>query len=662
VTVSTTDSSDDSAGSSPISGELYSPEKLDREADGAEDDGDDILSWASSPAYVPKSPSLSQEEFPPDSSAVDGSSYILPNNHHPLFVDQNEVSTPRSGEDVAMNDASLEPGAQVSPCATRTSEIFPSAVLAKTPKPNLITKQVQSAAESLTLDSSVIKPFWPKEGVSQGYLPPHSLSVIPQSPPITRRGKPFSPESDSYSQSPGDSFHIHPSRIRSTEGSPYRLKNPKATPRPVASPSQSQSRGHLPSGSKYPTASLTNIIPSTFPSTIFHVSPSNAIAVLDSRFTDTPSEGTSVMAEEQIQDDPDSPFHETAHSPVSKGTAQSTTPTRPLDRPHVSSPDIASSPPLHARAVPPGHQKRPASSPAAPKRAGKRPAHSASVFQFSQDEPVPQDPVVDARRLKREFLRTRSLKEPVSGEADRSKFDPSNMPPSGPKNRGAKSSQPFPPTTPSKIDTTTPANCMPFERTGRCPYPATCPYDHIPNPVKTPQSVVYKPTNFTPTNKSSKPTSAQHPVQVSKLDASQKYPSLSTKPLACKLPPPESSDQTKVIGEINLPEKPITMEILHSDFTSAYPGYNGNVKHFTSMLGKINGLEKDGKLHRSLWDDFVTKHKTDYAPYMLECADQGDMPMLYEKFYGDKIDHPTDMKGVINPTKLRALFPTEARE
>ncbi|KAI9810047.1 MAG: hypothetical protein M1827_006745 [Pycnora praestabilis] len=92
-------------------------------------------------------------------------------------------------------------------------------------------------------------------------------------------------------------------------------------------------------------------------------------------------------------------------------------------------------------------------------------------------------------------------------------------------------------------------------------------------------------------------------------------------------------------------------------FQSTYPQYAGNIAHFVTMCTRIEMLlAGDCMEHRSLWDDFIGRHKTDYKQYILDCAEQGDDAVPYEKFYRDEIEEPTYTKRVVTPTNLKEVL------
>lgn len=88
-------------------------------------------------------------------------------------------------------------------------------------------------------------------------------------------------------------------------------------------------------------------------------------------------------------------------------------------------------------------------------------------------------------------------------------------------------------------------------------------------------------------------------------------------------------------------------------FTSVYPEYQGSKKHFVGMCGKIAKLQRADRMeHKSLWDDFIVRHKTDYPPYLQRCLEHAEDAKSYERFYRDEVDEPVYNKRVMQPNTL----------
>lgn len=91
-------------------------------------------------------------------------------------------------------------------------------------------------------------------------------------------------------------------------------------------------------------------------------------------------------------------------------------------------------------------------------------------------------------------------------------------------------------------------------------------------------------------------------------------------------------------------------------FRNAYPDYDGDVKHFLTLCRKIEKLGKCNSLPRSMWDDFLIRHKSDYAHHVRKCMETGDDPMPYDVFYNDEIEEPAYRKRIINPSILGSII------
>ncbi|KAI9706721.1 MAG: hypothetical protein M1836_003732 [Candelina mexicana] len=95
-------------------------------------------------------------------------------------------------------------------------------------------------------------------------------------------------------------------------------------------------------------------------------------------------------------------------------------------------------------------------------------------------------------------------------------------------------------------------------------------------------------------------------------------------------------------------------------FKAAYPDYTGEPSHFRTMCSRIERLLAEDRMeHRSLWDDFVGRHRTDYKRYVVECTEGGEDPLPYEKFYRDHIDEPKYTKRILSPTTLKEALHSE---
>ena len=93
-------------------------------------------------------------------------------------------------------------------------------------------------------------------------------------------------------------------------------------------------------------------------------------------------------------------------------------------------------------------------------------------------------------------------------------------------------------------------------------------------------------------------------------------------------------------------------------FKKTYPEYNGTKEHFHGMCKKIDQLLRADRMeHRSLWDDFIIRHKTDYPTYLQRCVDNVEDAKSYERFYRDEIDGPRFTQRIVQPGSLREIVP-----
>ncbi|KAL9116641.1 MAG: hypothetical protein Q9187_006834 [Circinaria calcarea] len=97
-------------------------------------------------------------------------------------------------------------------------------------------------------------------------------------------------------------------------------------------------------------------------------------------------------------------------------------------------------------------------------------------------------------------------------------------------------------------------------------------------------------------------------------------------------------------------------------FKQTYPEYTGSETHFIAMCGKLRSLELQNRVeHRSLWDDFIVRHKIEYRQYLLQCTEQAEDPIPYEQFYREQIETSRFTKAIITPVNLRnILMPQES--
>lgn len=95
-------------------------------------------------------------------------------------------------------------------------------------------------------------------------------------------------------------------------------------------------------------------------------------------------------------------------------------------------------------------------------------------------------------------------------------------------------------------------------------------------------------------------------------------------------------------------------------FKATYPDYLGTEEHFVNMCKKIHHLVRADRMeHKSLWDDFIIRHKTDYQQYCQQCMDNAEDPKPYERFYQEEVDGPKYNKRIVLPTTLGEMIPAE---
>ncbi|KAI9689086.1 MAG: hypothetical protein M1822_000823 [Bathelium mastoideum] len=99
------------------------------------------------------------------------------------------------------------------------------------------------------------------------------------------------------------------------------------------------------------------------------------------------------------------------------------------------------------------------------------------------------------------------------------------------------------------------------------------------------------------------------------------------------------------------------VEDIYEQFTRAYGEYTGDRKHFHNLCKKLDSLQSERKAqHRSLWDDYIIRHKTDYVPYLARAAAEGEDPMTYEDFYRDEVDEPLTRERILGPVTLKVAM------
>ena len=83
-------------------------------------------------------------------------------------------------------------------------------------------------------------------------------------------------------------------------------------------------------------------------------------------------------------------------------------------------------------------------------------------------------------------------------------------------------------------------------------------------------------------------------------------------------------------------------------FKTAYPEYDGNVKHFKNQCTQIEVFDREDKMVPTfMWDDFIIRNRTDFRKYAAEQVDAGEEVMPYIRFYKSTIRDALYKKGII---------------
>lgn len=149
------------------------------------------------------------------------------------------------------------------------------------------------------------------------------------------------------------------------------------------------------------------------------------------------------------------------------------------------------------------------------------------------------------------------------------------------------------------------------------------------------------------------------PAPVSNLGAGFQFPESPPEQSAlAQILQPDANVKTAavVIGstaEHKGPEMPVAPQNIFSRFRAAYPAYSGDLKHFGAVCRKIKTLVGlDRMLHQFLWDDFIIRHKIEYAQHLRQCAEDADDAVPYEDFYTTEIKKPLYCYGLVTPQNL----------
>ena len=108
---------------------------------------------------------------------------------------------------------------------------------------------------------------------------------------------------------------------------------------------------------------------------------------------------------------------------------------------------------------------------------------------------------------------------------------------------------------------------------------------------------------------------------------------------------------------------PLTPKNTYDRFKAAYPRYSGDLRHFVAICRKISNLVKANQmLHQSLWDDFIIRHKIEYAQYLNRCAEDAEDALPFEEFYRIEIEEPLYDSRVVTRRNLEEVLSLLPRE
>ena len=111
--------------------------------------------------------------------------------------------------------------------------------------------------------------------------------------------------------------------------------------------------------------------------------------------------------------------------------------------------------------------------------------------------------------------------------------------------------------------------------------------------------------------------------------------------------PPKSAN-------VSSPTQPST---LYERFTSAYPIYGGNTKHFRSLCIKLSRILETGSIIPAyLLDDFVIRHKLEYQNYLQQCAEEGEDADSYYKYYSENTTKALFTKRILSHHELLEIY------
>ncbi|KAL8819750.1 MAG: hypothetical protein Q9223_001877 [Gallowayella weberi] len=106
------------------------------------------------------------------------------------------------------------------------------------------------------------------------------------------------------------------------------------------------------------------------------------------------------------------------------------------------------------------------------------------------------------------------------------------------------------------------------------------------------------------------------------------------------------------------PQEHASGTVIYRRFRSAYPEYQGGKEHFVGMCKKIDQLYRANRMeHKSLWDDFIVRHKLEYPRYLERCLENAEDCKAYELFYREEVEEPRFTRRIVLPNTLSEAFP-----
>ncbi|KAI9797076.1 MAG: hypothetical protein M1833_005681 [Piccolia ochrophora] len=96
---------------------------------------------------------------------------------------------------------------------------------------------------------------------------------------------------------------------------------------------------------------------------------------------------------------------------------------------------------------------------------------------------------------------------------------------------------------------------------------------------------------------------------------------------------------------------------IYNDFRCAYPTYPGTLAEFMVSCAYIRGLQLENRMeHKSLWDDFVFRHITDYKTWSEDRESGKASYVPYEEYYRDHVDGPACQRYILKPQNLEEVL------